>query len=195
MTCEELLKKIAEYRREARRQLSDEEEFEKELEVNNADDELDEYAAEEEPAKEAVKPKKQEPAKQEPAKQEPAKQEPKKQEPKKQEPKPKQEPVKQEPKKQEPAKPEPKKPEPKQEPVPAVQPVVQPVSVMDAFMHPDGPGKAYCYYDFDDCGYHLISDIWAVQMLSSRWMPVWVYYKNGKIDHVLTKDEIKKYIK
>ncbi|MBQ8985021.1 hypothetical protein IJ076_00465 [Candidatus Saccharibacteria bacterium] len=170
---EELLKKIAEYRREARRQLSDEEEFEKELDeaVNNA---------EEEPAKEAVKPKKQEPAKQEPAKKEP---------------KPKQEPVKQEPKKQEPAKPEPKKPEPKQEPVPAVQPVVQPVSVMDAFMHPDGPGKAYCYYDFDDCGYHLISDIWAVQMLSSRWMPVWVYYKDGRIDHVLTKDEIKKYIK
>lgn len=72
---------------------------------------------------------------------------------------------------------------------PASQPVVQ----GDASWR-NGPGYAYTYWDYKAKCWQLSSDIWAAKQASNgTYSIVWVYYKNGVIDHLLSDEEIKKY--
>ena len=71
----------------------------------------------------------------------------------------------------------------------ASQPVVQ----GDASWK-NGPGYAYTYWDYEAKCYQLTSDIWAAKQASNgTYSIVWAYYRNGVIDHPLSKEEIKKY--
>ena len=58
----------------------------------------------------------------------------------------------------------------------------------------NGPGYAYRYWDATTRTYGLTRDIWAAKQISNGlYDPVWVLYREGEIDHLLDKDEIKKY--
>lgn len=71
---------------------------------------------------------------------------------------------------------------------PASQPVVRDASWRN------GPGYAYVYWDYEAKWYQLTSDIWAAKQAShGTYSIVWVWYKDGVIDHLLSKEEIKKY--
>ena len=71
---------------------------------------------------------------------------------------------------------------------PASQPVVGGVSLKN------GPGYAYTYWDYKAKCWQLSSDIWAAKQASNgTYSIVWVWYKDGVIDHLLSKEEIRKY--
>ncbi len=58
----------------------------------------------------------------------------------------------------------------------------------------NGPGYAYRYWDATTRTYGLTRDIWAAKQISNGlYDPIWVLYRDGEIDHLLDKDEIKKY--
>ena len=77
---------------------------------------------------------------------------------------------------------------------PSASPASQPVVQGDVSLK-NGPGYAYTYWDYEAKCWQLASDIWAAKQASNgTYSIVWVWYKDGVIDHLLSKEEIKKYI-
>lgn len=76
---------------------------------------------------------------------------------------------------------------------PSASPASQPVVQGDASWK-NGPGYAYTYWDYEAGCWQLSSDIWAAKQASNgTYSIVWVWYKDGVIDHLLSKEEIRKY--
>lgn len=60
---------------------------------------------------------------------------------------------------------------------------------------PDGPGKAYKYWDYERRCWFMTSNFWAAtQIAGDLWQPIWVWYFDGKIHHVMDKKEIQKFL-
>lgn len=58
----------------------------------------------------------------------------------------------------------------------------------------DGPGYAYKYWVAESNTYGITRDIFAAKQASNgAYDPIWVWYKDGKIDHALSIDELRKY--
>lgn len=60
--------------------------------------------------------------------------------------------------------------------------------------HPDGPGKAYRYWDYAERMYILTTNFWVARQSSDLWDVLWVWYQNGAIHHVMTKKEMQRYL-
>lgn len=59
----------------------------------------------------------------------------------------------------------------------------------------NGPGKAYKYWDFEKRLWLLTADFWAARQAGGDlWDPIWVWYENGVIHHVMDKREIQRYL-
>ena len=87
-----------------------------------------------------------------------------------------------------PADPDPNKPTPKAEKPKTV------VTTCCSSGIANGPGKAYRYWDYQSRCWLLTPDIWrANQASNGEWDPIWVWYKDGEIHHILTNDELRKY--
>ena len=57
-----------------------------------------------------------------------------------------------------------------------------------------GPGKIYLCWDPEIQDYRRTSDVLtAEQMSPGTWQMLWVMYKDGAVDHVLSNDEIERY--
>lgn len=81
-------------------------------------------------------------------------------------------------------------PAPKPVPTPKVAP---PITV--AAYHHDGPGKAYKYWSYRGKCWKLTSNIWAAQQFGSDlWEPVWAWYRDGSIHHILNEQECEEYL-
>ena len=93
------------------------------------------------------------------------------------------------------AKPDPK-PAKKAEPAPEPQPEIHEEAVKhtSTSCHPDGPGKAYKYWHYKTRTWNFAADYWAATQNSDIWKVVWVWYKDGVIDHILTNEEIKEFL-
>ena len=58
-----------------------------------------------------------------------------------------------------------------------------------------GPGRGYKYWDYESRSCRICSDIWAAKQASGGcYDPIWVWYEAGEIHHVLSNDEIRRYI-
>ncbi len=80
--------------------------------------------------------------------------------------------------------------EPDPEPVVVPAPVSEP-SGSDGV---NGVGKAYRYWNSGTRTWKLSSDIWAAKQVSNGvYDIIWVMYKNGSIDHILSEEEIRAY--
>lgn len=80
------------------------------------------------------------------------------------------------------------KPAPKASPVAPVSCAIATNSV------PDGPGHGYKYYDFEAQGFFITSDLWKAKQLGHGVYDIlWVWYKDGHIDHIMTGEELAKY--
>ena len=56
----------------------------------------------------------------------------------------------------------------------------------------DGVGMAFKYFDIGNNCYDITGDIWkAKQMSNGMYTPVYAKYKNGKVDHILTTEELR----
>ncbi|MBR0424389.1 hypothetical protein IJI79_02755 [Candidatus Saccharibacteria bacterium] len=113
------------------------------------------------------------------------------------------EPEKVEPEKVEPETVEPEAiPEPEPEEVESdpekaeIVPVQSKVAILRATdeTHPDGPGKAYRYWDYAERMYILTTNFWVARQSSDLWDVLWVWYQNGAIHHVMTKKEMQRYL-
>lgn len=102
------------------------------------------------------------------------------------------------------AKPKPvKKPEPTPEPIPEPEPEPTPeptpepkpeIRSISGACYKNGAGYAFKFWQAETRTWGLTSDIWAAKQLSNGvYTPIWVWYVKGKIDHILSNDEIKKY--
>ncbi|MBP5648296.1 hypothetical protein J6X04_03385 [Candidatus Saccharibacteria bacterium] len=102
------------------------------------------------------------------------------------------------------AKPKPvKKPEPEPEPTPEPEPEPTPeptpepepeIRSISGACYKNGAGYAFKFWQAETRTWGLTSDIWAAKQLSNGvYTPIWVWYVKGKIDHILSNDEIKKY--
>ena len=59
----------------------------------------------------------------------------------------------------------------------------------------NGAGLGYEYYQPKTGTYGLTKDIWKARSISNgTYTPVWVWYVNGIIDHVLSDEEQEKYV-
>ncbi len=77
---------------------------------------------------------------------------------------------------------------------PSASPASQPV-VQGGVSLKNGPGYAYTYWDYEAGCRQLTSNIWAAKQAGNgTYEIVWAYYRNDVIDHLLSKEEIKKYI-
>ena len=57
---------------------------------------------------------------------------------------------------------------------------------------PDGIHKAFRYRDFKTKFYFVVADRWAAKQAGNgEYDEIWVYYKNGQIDHILSAEEIR----
>ncbi len=57
----------------------------------------------------------------------------------------------------------------------------------------DGPGYAYRYWDAKTRTYGITKDIFAAKQISKgAYDPIWVWFKDGKIDHILSIEELRK---
>ncbi len=56
-----------------------------------------------------------------------------------------------------------------------------------------GPGYAFRYWDYKNKSYGLTSDIWKAKQKGS-YAPIWVWYDDGQIDHILSNDELDEYV-
>lgn len=55
----------------------------------------------------------------------------------------------------------------------------------------NGPLKIFKYWSTKEKTWKYTEDIWAANQISPNlWMPVWVFMKNGKVDHFLSEEEI-----
>ena len=68
---------------------------------------------------------------------------------------------------------------------------VKPVA-FDGF-HEDGPHKAYKYWNYKGRFWTLTEDFWFASE-HGLWRPVWVWYKNGEIHHLMTEEEKQMYL-
>lgn len=58
----------------------------------------------------------------------------------------------------------------------------------------NGPGMGYTYWDWQTKTWGITSDVWVAEQLSNgNWKGIWVWYKNGVIDHELSREELAKY--
>lgn len=58
----------------------------------------------------------------------------------------------------------------------------------------NGAGLGYRYWDASSRTYGLTPDIWAAKQLSNGiYEPIWVWYIDNRIDHILSKEELLKY--
>ena len=58
--------------------------------------------------------------------------------------------------------------------------------------HPD---RAYRYWSIKDRTWLITSDFWtAKQFGGDTWQPIWAWYIDGKIDHILSQEEADKYL-
>ena len=81
-------------------------------------------------------------------------------------------------------------------PAPIPTPVTVPTTSVSTEVNGvmNGPGYAYSAWDWETGQYILLTDIWAAKQIScGNYDPVKVWYRNGRIDHVLSNAEIKKY--
>ena len=59
----------------------------------------------------------------------------------------------------------------------------------------NGPAKVYRYWDVESQQYRTVPDYWAAEQLApGAWKAIWVMYVDGKIDHVLTREEFERYL-
>ena len=59
----------------------------------------------------------------------------------------------------------------------------------------NGPGMGYKYPNYALGCYSLTSDIWKAKRISNGvYDPIWVWYKDGRIDHILDAAELEKYV-
>lgn len=87
-------------------------------------------------------------------------------------------------------------PEPEPEPVPEPKKSDDDVT-FDTKQSPagfTGPGRAYRFWDFETRTYGLTSKAYAAKQIDKDYAIVYVWYQDGCINHLLTKEEIKKYI-
>lgn len=71
--------------------------------------------------------------------------------------------------------------------------IVKPFAI-DGY-RPDGPGKAYKYWDYEIRQWVMTTDFWAAtQIAGDLWQPIWVWYFDGKVHHVMDKREIQKFL-
>ena len=57
------------------------------------------------------------------------------------------------------------------------------------------PDRAYRYWSIKDRTWLITSDFWtAKQFGGDTWQPIWAWYIDGKIDHILSQDEADKYL-
>ena len=69
-----------------------------------------------------------------------------------------------------------------------------PVSEPSGTEGTDGIGKAYKYWNAQSRTWRLSSDIWAAKQASNGiYDIIWVMYRNGSIDHILSEEEIRAY--
>jgi len=99
-------------------------------------------------------------------------------------------------------------PAPKAEPAPAAKPTPKPASTPKATpkatkptpkpapkLVVEGPGMAYKYWNYKTRTWSITTNIWAAKQLGiDLWEPIWVWYENGDIDHLLTDEETKLYL-
>ena len=59
----------------------------------------------------------------------------------------------------------------------------------------NGPRKVYKYWDYESRTYRTTTDIWAAKQASGgNYDPIWAWFKDGVIDHVLSNEEILRYV-
>lgn len=93
-------------------------------------------------------------------------------------------------------------PEPTPEPTPKPEPKPEPETEPKIEIRPvggacckNGAGYAFKFWQAATRTWGLTSDIWAAKQLSNGvYDPIWVYYVDGNIDHILSGDEIRKFV-
>lgn len=108
------------------------------------------------------------------------------------------------------------KPEPKKQPTPVHMPnpaakaapapkaaapatPVQPAKAAEPAkgprtLRPDGPGKVYKYWNHNTNTWIFAPDKAAAKQLSNIYQKVYIWYKDGEPDHIMTEGEIAKYL-
>ncbi len=96
------------------------------------------------------------------------------------------------------------KPEPKPgpEPEPKSEPAPEPAKTENTEAKPisgacyrNGAGYAFKFWQAATRTWGLTSDVWAAKQISNGvYDPIWVWYEDGQIDHILSDDEIKKFV-
>ena len=77
---------------------------------------------------------------------------------------------------------------------PAEKPVAKPIIAGIDRSGWNGPGHAYTYWDSDSRSWLVTPDIWvADQAGNGVWKPIWAWYKDGIVHHVLDKEEMKRF--
>ena len=95
-------------------------------------------------------------------------------------------------------------PEPKSgpEPEPKSEPAPEPAKTENTEAKPisgacyrNGVGYAFKFWQAATRTWGLTSDVWAAKQISNGvYDPIWVWYENGQIDHILSDDEIIKFV-
>ena len=68
-------------------------------------------------------------------------------------------------------------------------------ATLDYTYHKDGVGKAYKYWDAETRTWGITSDYWAARQIGGDiWSVIWVWYSDGQIDHLLSVEEMKRYL-
>lgn len=67
--------------------------------------------------------------------------------------------------------------------------------VVRTFSDAGHPDRAYRYWSIKDRTWLITSDFWtAKQFGGDTWQPIWAWYIDGKIDHVLSQEEADTYL-
>ena len=89
-------------------------------------------------------------------------------------------------------------PEPTPEPTPKPEPEAEPkieIRPVGGACCKNGAGYAFKFWQAATRTWGLTSDVWAAKQISNGvYDPIWVWYENGQIDHILSDDEIKKFV-
>ena len=68
-------------------------------------------------------------------------------------------------------------------------------ATLDYAYHKDGVGKAYKYWDSDTRTWGITPDYWAARQIGGDiWSVIWVWYSDGVIDHLLSAEEVHRYL-
>lgn len=58
----------------------------------------------------------------------------------------------------------------------------------------NGPGMIFKYWNYKTKSYDFKKDIWAAKKAGNGvYEPIWVWFIDGKVDHILNSDEVIKY--